>query len=237
MWSYYGSKSKLVHLYPKPRYPKIIESFAGTARYGLLYWDHDVTIVDKYEVVVKIWRWLQKCSPKDILSLPVLKKGDRISREQFDCDEQFLLMQFMVARAGSGGRLKVTEFGEKEMGRYRKRISSQLYKIKYWSIVHGSYECLADMEATWFIDPPYQHGGEGYAEGNKNLDFHSLAEWCKSRKGQAIVCENTKADWLPFKPMRMINGAANTFTTEAIWSNLPTDYDVEQLNLFNLLKE
>jgi len=232
MWSYYGSKSKIVHLYPKPKFDRIIEPFAGTARYSLLYWDHDVILVDKYEVIVKIWRWLQKCSPKDILSLPVLKLGDRITRDMFDCDEQLWFMGFIIGTAGSSPRKQVTEWGEIEIPRTVKRIASQLYRIKHWNIIHGSYECLKNMESTWYIDPPYQHGGEGYVEGNKNLDFQSLAEWCKERKGQSIVCENTKSDWLPFKPMKMIPGAANTFTTEAIWSNLPTDYDVEQLSLF-----
>lgn len=63
MWSYYGSKSKVVHLYPRPEYGKIIEPFAGSARYSLRYFDRDVLLVDKYEVVVRIWKWLQHCSP------------------------------------------------------------------------------------------------------------------------------------------------------------------------------
>jgi len=232
MWPYYGSKSKIVHLYPKPKFDRIIEPFAGTARYSLLYWDHDITLVDKDKKVVGIWKWFQQCSREDILRFPVLKKGDRVSKEMFDCEEAFNLGRFLCSRAGGNGRWTVTEFGEQEYRRFKKRTLSHLHKIKNWNIVHGSYEDLENMEATWFIDPPYQYGGEGYTEGNKNLDFQSLAEWCRTRKGQVIVCENTKADWLPFYPMKMINGVANTFTTEAIWSNLPTDYDVTQLSFF-----
>lgn len=236
MWSYYGSKSKIVHLYPSPKFDKVIEPFAGSARYSLLHWDHDVTLVDKYEVVILLWRWLQKCSPSDILSLPRLKQGDRLSPEMFDCIEQFYLLGFMASDGKASPSKKVTEFGAFRSGGFEgklRRIASKLYRIRHWNFVHGSYECLGDVEATWYIDPPYQHGGEGYPEGKNNLDFSSLAEWCKSREGQAIVCENTKANWLPFRPVKMINGTANTFTTEAIWSNLPTDYDVEQLSLFN----
>ena len=37
MWGYYGSKSKIASMYPKPMYDKIIEPFAGTAQYSLLH--------------------------------------------------------------------------------------------------------------------------------------------------------------------------------------------------------
>ena len=70
MWSYYGSKANIVHAYPKPVFDKIIEPFAGSARYALRHFEKDVLLVDKYEVIVKIWKWLQTCSEGDILGLP-----------------------------------------------------------------------------------------------------------------------------------------------------------------------
>jgi len=39
-----------------------------------------------------------------------------------------------------------------------------------------------------------------------------------SRNGQVIVCENTKADWMDFKPLKKMKGSLHT-TTEAIWTN------------------
>jgi len=51
-----------------------------------------------------------------------------------------------------------------------------------------------------------------------------------SRNGQVIVCENTKADWLPFKPMVEMQGTMFR-TTEAIWSNQRTNYDAQQTTL------
>jgi len=54
MFNYYGSKSKIIHLYPKPIFNKIIEPFAGSARYALKYFDREVLLVDKYEAVVRI---------------------------------------------------------------------------------------------------------------------------------------------------------------------------------------
>ena len=87
---------------------------------------------------------------------------------------------------------------------------------------------MKNTEATWFIDPPYQFGGHAYVE-NK-INFNHLSNWCKTREGQVIVCENTKADWLPFKPM-INNKGTHKITTEAIWSNIPTNYDNEQQKL------
>jgi len=75
MWSYYGSKSKVVDLYPTPKFDKIIEPFAGSARYSLKWFDRDILLVDKYDVVVNLWRWLQQCSENDILKLPELERG------------------------------------------------------------------------------------------------------------------------------------------------------------------
>ena len=76
MFSYYGSKSKIVNYCPPPKHKRIIEPFAGSARYSLKYWQNDVLLVDKYEVVVNLSKWLQKCEPNDILKLPKLKQGD-----------------------------------------------------------------------------------------------------------------------------------------------------------------
>jgi 16S rRNA G966 N2-methylase RsmD len=109
-------------------------------------------------------------------------------------------------------------------------IAKQLYKIKHWEIREASYEDLENETATWFIDAPYQFGGHSYKMSNKNINFAELAKWCKSRNGQVIVCENTKANWLPFKPMVDMQGAMFK-TTEAIWSNLKTNYDAQQLTL------
>ena len=76
MFSYYGSKSKIVDYYPPPKHKKIIEPFAGSARYSLKYWDNDVLLIDKYDVIVDVWNYLKNATEKDILGLPQLKKGE-----------------------------------------------------------------------------------------------------------------------------------------------------------------
>jgi site-specific DNA-adenine methylase len=232
MFSYYGSKSKIVDYYPPPKYKKIIEPFAGSARYSLKYWQNDVTIVDKFKNVIDVWKWLQQCSKNDILGLPKLVKGLDIRKLDISEVERTFL-SFLVA-SGRPSNI-VTKFMEHDNGNQKRyeNIANQLENIRHWKIIHGSYEDLENQEATWFIDPPYQFGGEHYKHGTKDLNFNKLAEWCKSRNGQVIVCENMKADWLDFKPMIQIQGACQTNTTEAIWSNLPTNYDYVQQSLWD----
>lgn len=58
MWSYYGSKSKIIDYYPAPKFDKIIEPFAGSARYSLKFFDKNITLVDLSESVVNAWKYL-----------------------------------------------------------------------------------------------------------------------------------------------------------------------------------
>lgn len=235
MWSYYGSKSKIVHLYPAPIYPKIIEAFAGTARYSLRWWwKHEVLLVDKYPVIVDIWKWLQQTTEDEILSLPKLKIGERIPKSLTEVEKAF--MGFLVNTGVSFPRNIVVSSGRADVEKELKRISKQLFKIRDWEIILEDYRKIYNEEATWFIDPPYQFGGEGYIESNFNINFTELADWCKTRKGQVIVCENDKADWLPFHRLKNLSGSRKK-STEVIWSNLPTPYDAEQLSIFDILRE
>ena len=225
MFSYYGSKSKIVHLYPVPKYPKIIEPFAGSARYSLRYFDHDVLLVDKYDVIVNLWKWLQKCSKQDILSLPDMYEGD--SLDSFDLPlEAKSLIGFCINQGSAQPKTTAQLFNG--WHRDRSTIAHSIEHVKAWNIQLGSYTDIPNQEATWFIDPPYQFGGEYYKLSNKDIDYMTLAEWCKSRKGQVIVCENTKANWLPFRPVAQLHGSKYN-TTEAVWYN-----DLDQPRLFEL---
>ncbi len=232
MFSYYGSKSKVIQCYPKPKHKKIIEPFAGSARYALRFFECDVTLNDSYEAIINIWKWLQKCSVDDIKRLPNPKPREDIRNYTFDCDEAQMLMRFMI-----GGGLAWPQWIVSPQGfgggvaSSKKTIVNNLHKIKHWKIVCGDYRDLENDEATWFVDPPYQNGGHKYVKNNKSINYQDLAQWCKDRNGQLIVCENTKADWLPFKPIKEMIGS--TFkTTEAIYSNEKTVYDIVQQSLF-----
>lgn len=230
MFSYYGSKSKIVDLYPPPKFDKIIEPFAGSARYSLKYWQKDVLLVDKYEIIVKVWQWLQKCSPNDILSLPNMEAGQNTDDFNFDCIEAKWLIGFCINGGSASPKKTVKDFNT--WNEAKKVIAENTKKIKHWTIQLGTYDEIPNLpNVTWFIDPPYQFGGEYYRYSNKDIDFEHLANWCKNRTGQTIVCENTKADWMDFKPMKGMQGSLYK-TVEAIWSNIKTNYDDVQQSLF-----
>ena len=116
MFSYYGSKSKIVDYYPPPKHKRIIEPFAGSARYSLKYWENDVLLVDKYEVVIKIWKWLQQCSKQDILNLPKFETG--IDLRQCNLSEEELLFLGMCAGiASTQPRFKISPYAGEQNGR------------------------------------------------------------------------------------------------------------------------
>jgi hypothetical protein len=231
MWSYYGSKNRIVKCYPKPVEHKINEVFAGAAYYSLEYFENDVTLVDKNPLIISIWEYLQQASYKEIAGLPVLPAGFRIERDQFDCDGQYNLMKFLIVQAAYGGNNIVSKWGAIGMAANIKRVCSHLHKIKHWKFITGSYDDLPNTRLTWFIDPPYFVGGHKYPFNNKKIDYQHLAGWCKDREGQVIVCENTNASWLPFIPFKKIQGVAKT-STEAIWTNYHTHFDNVQQTLF-----
>jgi site-specific DNA-adenine methylase len=228
MFSYYGSKSKIVDYYPPPKYKKIIEPFCGSARYSVKYFENDVLLLDKYDVIVGIWEYLIKANKKDILSLPNLDKGQKVDDFNLSKEEKWLI-GFCINGGSSSPKKTVKEYNT--WNESKIKISDMVEKIKHWEIKKGNYDELENEEATWFIDPPYQFGGEWYVKNTKNIDFSLLSNWCKTRNGQVIVCENTKATWMPFKPMIDMQGAMYK-TTEAIWSNYPTNYDNVQQSLF-----
>lgn len=233
MWSYYGSKTDQASHYPPPKFDTIIEPFAGAAKYSLLYFERDVVLLDKYEIVVRIWKYLQQCSKKDILSMPnKMAPGSFVNDITFDCEEQRWLYGFIVGKGAERPRNKVPDRTSVQRPNHinyqLNNIAKQLHKIRHWKIVHGSYEDIDNVTGTWFIDPPYQHGGASYVE-NK-IDYDHLSQWSKERLGQVVVCETIRANWLPFKPMLKTHGSSKT-STEAIWSNLPTAFDHEQLSL------
>ena len=223
MWSYYGSKAKLAGVYPSPKYDLIIEPFAGAAWYSVVHRHNNVWLNEKYDVIYGIWEWLlTTATPDDILLHTDFFLGQNIKDIGVPKPHKDLI-GFCINRGSSAPRNMVQQWSCQSAKRpgwasttaYRlKNISELLGDIKHWRVTFGDYTELPDIEATWFIDPPYQFGGNRYAVNN--INYKELAEWCRSRRGQVIVCENTKADWLPFVPIAEITGQRKK-TTECIW--------------------
>lgn len=218
MWPYFGTKYKLAPKYPEPKFDKIIEPFAGAGQYSLLHFEKDVTLVDSYDLIINLWKWLQKCSTNDILSLPDIEFGKTLEDYTFDCAEAKNLVGFIIGMGSSSPRNKASAWSTylrpNRQPMHKKRIAGNLYKIRHWKFIHGDYQCLANIDATWFIDPPYQTGGTQYK--HSTIDYAGLSDWSKSRKGQVIVCENDKADWMDFTFLSDLHGVKH-HTKEVVY--------------------
>lgn len=235
MWSYYGSKTNIVKYYPMPKHDLIIEPFAGAAKYSLKYFDRDVLLVDKYEVIIKIWKWLQKCSPADILALPRhLKPNQALTDFNFDCEEAAMLMGFLIGFGMERPRITASKKRMVERPNLINysliRISKELFKIKHWRFECADYTTIPNQTASWFIDPPYQTGGHSYPHNNSKINFLELANWSMERVGQVIVCESSTAKWLDFKPFAK-QKCRNGIRKESIWTN-DNSYNSIQQSLF-----
>jgi len=223
LWYYYGAKLKLVNKYPKPKCHTIIEPFAGSAQYSLKYWDNDVILIDKYDVVIRLWKWLQQCSKNDILKLPVLELGQNVEDFNWDCDEAKWLVGFNIVMGAYEPRKMPTKWTTTERPFRQinklKLIANSLDKIKHWKFILGEYNCVENVGATWFIDPPYMKGGSLYL--HNNIDYQELGKWCKFRNGQTIVCGNDSDTWLDFIPIGNLSGVKHK-TIESVWYNETT---------------
>lgn len=210
MFRYFGAKKFLSEYYPPPRFGNIIEPFAGSAQYSLKYYDRDVTLIDKYEKIVNVWKWLQRCSVNDILRLPKFKNGEQLEDIQFLCQEERDYMGFLI-RYGNVRPAKTVSSTmlmrrPNSIAFHLDVAAKSLFKIKHWRVIHGDYREVENVNATWFIDPPYQRGGANYKCSGKDIDYSALARWCDERQGQIIVCENDGANWLPFRTFVKVRG-------------------------------
>lgn len=212
MFNYFGSKLKLATTYQPPRFNTIVEPFAGSAQYAVFWLSErsnlEAILYDIDEVVVNSWRRLLDATPDEIMGW-TMNIGDPIT-DYVD-----------KANYGGGNRVAneriVKHFRDSQprWARSRAAIGDRI------TVVHGSYTDAPDIEATWFIDPPYQGAGRHYKSGNR-LDFDDLGEWCKTRTGQVIVCEANDADWLPFTHHKtQAPNIGNTGNRELVWYSDP----------------
>jgi site-specific DNA-adenine methylase len=210
----------------------IVEPFAGSAGYATLYYDREVILYDKNPIIAGVWDYLIKAKSSEILALPELLEGS--ARDLPICQEARWLIGLRCGYAvtsptsikpsGSRGRSAIHKG---RMQRFQGNswanpdvkvlIARQVEFIRHWKVVNGSYDQIDNRDATWFVDPPYQHVG-GYKCSNTDIDFAHLGQWCRGRTGQVMVCENDEADWLPFLPFREVNTKELKTYHEVIWT-------------------
>jgi len=227
-FTYYGGKYRAAPRYPPPLSDTIVEPFAGSAGYSLRWPDRKVILVERDPAVAGTWRYLLSVSAAEVLALPDLEPGQSTDDLPLPQEARWLIGWWL--NKGTAGPCK-SEGAWMRSGTHqnsywgpaiRMRIASQLSAIRHWTLIEGDYTEAPDVTATHFIDPPYIGAGKYYRLGSSTIDYPALAEWCRSRRGQVIVCENVGADWLPFRPYIDIKASeaksGGKVSREAIWT-------------------
>lgn len=231
--SYFGGKWRAAPAYPAPRHARIVEPFAGSAGYSLRYWNRAVTLVEKYEPLAAVWQYLISVGPAEILALPILQVGERVCDVPRLTQEQRWLIGYWCNAGAAAPRQTMLQMRDTDgyHRRYkswgegvRARIAQQVSCIRHWRVIHGDFSEAPNVQATWFVDPPYQGLGRFYPCGDRGIDFEQLGAWCRTRRGQILVCEAEGARWLPFQPFGKFKrnehgGRGNPLAREALWRN------------------
>lgn len=228
MFYYYGRKKQIAKYYPTPNYKTIVEPFAGAAAYSLYNdnWKNNVILIEKDDRVAQIWHWLiNEANIEDIQKMPNLKSGE------YSTD--FLhIIHAATKMAFKYKRIKVTPVLERNWEISKRVFANNLYKIKHWKIICDDYSQAPNIEATWFIDPPYKGDpGIGYAYGSKLIDYEKLANWAKQRKGEVIFCEGENGDYLPFEHLLSLSGIAGKQSKEKMFYS--SKFEEKQLTLLS----
>jgi site-specific DNA-adenine methylase len=218
MFYYYGRKKRIVKYYPEPLYDTIIEPFAGSSAYSMEYFNKKVILYELNYKIYSVWKYLQQATVGDIMDLPTLTKGQCLNDKEYDylTDAEKWTIGLFLNPGSSVPKKSPGNFCNWD-DKHKKILSEELFKIKHWEIKNESYENAPNIEATWFVDPPYSGPGGKYYVNNK-INYESLATWCMEREGQTIVCENDGATWLPFEHLVDLKGQKHN-RKEVIWYN------------------
>ena len=218
--NYYGGKGRSAHRYPAPLHDTIIEPFSGGCGFSIYHRHKNVMLFEKDPDVFSAISYVINTDPADILRLPLIEPGQDVLT--LDCSDAAKKLIGFWLNGGSARTCRhLSKWGSMNYEnqssfwgvKCRERIAQLSSEIKHWRIFNQSFETAPDIEATWFIDPPYQDKGSYYKCSAKDIDFSFLGAWCMKRPGQVIVCENMGADWLPFLPFFELAGAAKTDDT------------------------
>ena len=228
-FSFYGGKYRIAPRYPVPLQESIIEPFAGSAGFSLRYPSLQVFLYDIDPVICGVWDYLITATENEILSLPDIDQDKTLNDYELPQEAKWLIgfnlnkgaaspSKSMALWGRQGG--SIAEFWG--VGR-RERIAKQQPYIRHWRIENKPYWEIENRQAYWFVDPPYNNKAGSYYK-HSNVDYRHLADWCKTRHGDVVVCENDGADWLPFQPFfsakaNHVNGRSKNISKEVIWTS------------------
>jgi site-specific DNA-adenine methylase len=225
-FNYYGAKFRDAgSLYPRPAHETIVEPFAGAAGYSVQYAHHKIILCEIDPIVSELWRFLINAKSTEILSLPDLEPFQNVDDFNIPQEAKWLIGFWVNAGCATpckspskwmrGGTAPGSFWGPK----IRQRIALQVEFIRHWQVFNCSYADVAvPRAATWFVDPPYEIAGKHYRFGSDQLDYQALGDWCRSRDGQVIVCENQGSTWLPFRDLTDVRSTSRgRRSKEVIW--------------------
>jgi hypothetical protein len=206
----FGSKWRLASRYPAVKYPLIIEPFARSASFSCRMHDGRVVVLNDLDAdIMAAWQWLRAAAPSEVRGLPVdVPEGTDI--RTLGLPRGAAVLMRLWQRVGRNDCWATSSWNNTPMQWSHATLDSiagALAEIREWVLICGDYRDLPNTPATWFIDPPYQAQGKVYPHWA--VDYVELADWCRSRKGQVIVCEQAGADWLPFTPLANMGRLAN----------------------------
>jgi site-specific DNA-adenine methylase len=206
-FSYYGAKYTVAKYAGAPRRDLVIEPFCGSASYTTRYAPTHSALYDISPDICSLWDWLINCSEADVRSIPdTFESYEDVAALPMGAQ---LLARFWVSkgRAEPSGKLSPWYFQYRNTSdckvwgpAVKARIIEQKPMISGWTVDCLPYHSVPLREAHWHIDPPYNNtAGSRYPFSD--IDYASLAEWCRELPGTVDVFENEGADWLRFLPL------------------------------------
>lgn len=215
---FYGSKWRGAMKYPPPRYPTVVEPFAGSAGYSTRHHWARVVLVERDPVIAAVWRYLIRADPRRLLALPdVTTTTGALDVEPAERALIGLWLNPGNAYPANVPSTWARDYPHRVWGpRARARLADQVLAIRHWTVIEGEWHEGPGGEATRFVDPPYVVQGKHYRHGPGGIDYEALARACRSWPGQVIACENVGATWLPFAP-HATTKAVNGWSSEAVW--------------------
>lgn len=221
VFKFYGAKQRIASHYPEPVHRTIIEPFAGAAGYAVHHRSNAdrVILVEKDARVAELWRRVLALSVDELLAIPLPAAGDRSSD---------LLVAFAAGRTtrDTPATFTVTTRMAERFDPMRRRIAAVLDECRHFEVLQGDYRDSPNIEATWFVDPPYQDIGVGrpdrtrggrYVHSNRDIDYAALGTWVRGRSGQVIACDQEGSDWLPWNGSVTAQDAASRNYREVFW--------------------
>lgn len=205
MFNFFGRKERLLAHYPSPQHDTIVEPFAGSGAYAVRHRTaRRVILIERDATVCALWRRLLSMSTSDLLHLPVPEIGEQ-------CSDFLIAVSAARTTKDTPSLFRVTARMREEFARSIPRMALVLDACRHFEVIEGDYREAPDIEATWFVDPPYQYqsgrwdrtAGGRYLHGSRDLDYGALGSWCLSRKGLLIACEQAGASWLPWQHTRV----------------------------------